>query len=216
MKRFLCLVMAAVLLCVALSGCNKDGKRQEEIESHLKKGEYQEAYKVAETSKEKEAIIAENFLAYVCYDIATNVDTDMKLVSGNFGQAKAKTSDAYTPNDSVFTIDNFEKLAEYVSLMTGEDALGDYHYGAFKVTVGGGTSYCLASVDIHTNAVALLYVWDTVEQTSADGNVVALYKFIARYVMKNGTAIEQAAADRINERYLTGTPEEVEFTFDLG
>lgn len=216
MKRFLCLVMAAVLLCVTLSGCNKDGKRQEEIENHLKKGEYQEAYKVAETSKEKEAIIAENFLAFVCYDLATNVDTELTLVSGYFGQAKAKATDAYTPNDSMFTIENFEELAEYISLMTGNNVPGDYYYGVLEIEMEGYISYCLAYVNIETKVIDFPYAWSTLDQENQDGNVEALYKYIARYVMENETELGPQAVYRINEKYLTKNPEKVKFEFDLG
>jgi len=216
MKKLLCFLLATALLGTGLCGCNaEEKKRQERIDAYLQEGKYQEAYDEAEGSKEKNKVLAENFLAYVCRDIAVNASPKWTLDSGSFGQAKAKETDAYTPNDPMFTIANFAKLAEYVSLMSGRDAFGEYYYAVFKVTNDSSTLYGLASVKIENNEYELIDVWDSFEQTADDGNVVALYKYIARQIQEDGTSLDNNAVKRINEKYLTDSPESVEFELAL-
>lgn len=216
------LLALAVLLCVCLGicGCNADSdaedtKANEHIDALLQSGEYPQAYNTAESSEMKEKIIAENFLAYACYDITLNVDSDIKLIGGSFGQAKASTADTYVPNNEVFAIDNYAKLAEYVSMMSGEDILTKYYYGVLVLKVEGYIKYGLASVSLDGKSYKLKYVWDTLEQTYEDDNVKSFYKYVARYIVDNGTSIDKKAVARINEMYLSDSQNSVKFEFDL-
>lgn len=216
MKKILCFLLVIALLCVGLCGCDaEEDKRQELIDEYLQDGKYQEAYDEAVDSNEKDKIVAENFLAYACYDVAVNVNSDLTLNSGSFGQAEAKTTDAFTSNDPISAIEDYGKLAEYVSFLSGGDVLSDYYYAVFEVTKDSSTLYCLSSVEVEDKAYELMYVWDSLEQTSADGDVEAFYKYVARQIEKNGTAIDKSAVERINEKYLTDSPESVEFEFEL-
>lgn len=217
MRKLLCWFVVVALLCAGLCGCgNKDKERRERIEAHLNAGEYEEAYDVAETSDEKKAIAAENVIAAACYNLAVNVDVDLTLVSGAYGQAKASAADEYTPNDDVFAIENYEKLAEYISLLSGADVLEDYYYSVYSIKVEGYTTYCLDRINIDSGKIVNIYAWDTLDQTAEDDNTVSLCKYIARYIMENGTQLSISAVDRINEKYMSDTPEKVKLEVDLG
>lgn len=211
MKKNLLAVVVLICVCVGLCGCNN----QKKINTYLQSGEYLEAYNLAEDSQAQEAIIAENFLAYACYDININVDSDITLIRGSFGQAIAKTTDAYSSNDPISAISNYEKLAEYVSFLSGTDVLNEYYYGVLEITADGNKFYCLTSINVNDNVYHLKYVWETLDQTASDGDVDALYKYVARYIINQGTSIDNSAVKRINEKYLTDMPESVEFKFDL-
>ncbi len=216
MKKILCILLVAALLCVGLCGCDaEDEKRQELIDEYLQDGKYQEAYDEAEYSGEKDQIVAENFLAYVCYEIAVNVGSNFTLNSGSFGHAEAKITDAFTSNDPVSAIEDYGKLAEYVSILSGCDVLDEYYYAAAQISDGISVLYCLFSFEIKNNAYELMFVWDSFEQTSDDNDVEAFYKYVARQIEKNGTTIDKSAVERINEKYLTDSPESVEIEFDL-
>ena len=212
MKKKLFIMVVLVCICIGLCSCNNERK----IDTHLQEGEYIEAYKEAKTSKIKEKIVAENLLAYACYDIALNIDSEINLISGSFGQAKASVDDTYIPNDSIYAIDNYEKLAEYVCMLSGKDVLEEYYYGVLELKVENNTKYCLVSIGIDSKTYKLKYVWDTLEQTTdSEGIVEDFYKYIARYIDRNETSIDIKAVERINKMYLSDSPKRVEFEFDL-
>ena len=125
-QKIVCLVLTLGVLFM-LSACKESVQEQADthldIDKYLEDGQYLEAYNAAEDNGMKDQIKAENFLAYACYDINVNVDSTLQLVGGAFGKATANTNDVFYSNDPITAIDNYGKLAEYVSMLTGKDVV---------------------------------------------------------------------------------------------
>lgn len=221
MKKFLCLLTSFLCIVLVLCGCNqtndsKDSETQKQIEKYLEDGKFQDAYDEANTSKDKDKIIAENFLAYTCYDITTVTDYELELISASFGKVEANENDTYTPNDDMLTIYDYKKLAEYISFLVGEDVLSEYYYGLIEIKLNNDyTKYCLASIKISNGSYNLQYVWDTLKEEYNDTSAIDLYKYVANQLQENGTKLDKKAIKRINENYFTDSPKSIEFEFDL-
>lgn len=212
MKKILSLLLV-LCLCIGLCACNAN---EEKIKEHLEKGEYEEAYDLASDEAIKDEIVAENFLAVYCQDSNVQTEASLRLTGGWFGKVKASENDAFESASSVIAIDNYAKLAEYISMLSGVDILKDYYYGVVEIVLNEAqTVYGLTRLVIETGECEAITVFATLDQTSDDDNATAMYRYIARRVKEKGTEISDDAVARINDRYMGEFPEDVEFEFDL-
>lgn len=216
MKKILCLLLIIATLCTALCGCTeKEEKPQESVDTYLQECRYQEAYEQAKSVEDKNRVIAENLIAYTCYQISVNASADWTLDSGYYGKAKAKETDAYRPNDETFAMRDYATLAEYVSLLSGYDVLETRNYAVLCLSHGTTKMYGLVSVEVETGVANLIYAWESLEKSSTDDNVVALYKYIAQVIRTSGTSLDADAIQRINDKYLTQLPQPIEFKLQV-
>ena len=211
-KISLLLCLAILFACTACTPKTEDNKESEQINAFLEEGNFVEAYETATDRSTRDKIIAENFAAYA----SASVDTaELSLEGCAFGQATADESDLYTPNDPIFAMENYQKLAEYMSLLTGNDLLNDYYYSVIKLGEADTTWNILYSIKIDGCEIQLINMWESLNMTSQDSNAIAFYKYIAKKVLDEGTTLESAAINRVGNKYLSSDVEQVSFKYDL-
>lgn len=215
MKQLLALILTLITVITLFTGCGSDNNK-EEIQTLLSESKYEDAYNIAESESDKKLIIAENLLALYCYNSNLDTEANLKLIEGYFDEVKASEDDKYTPNNSILAIENYAKLAEYISTLRKENILEDYYYCATKIEVDGETvAYGLASLSKENQEFKAISVWTSLEQDSDDSILEALYKYITKQLIADGVELNDEAVERINKNYLCDDPKKIEFEIEF-
>ncbi len=179
------------------------------LNSLLESKDYQAAYDIT-SGEERNKVVIESFFDY-CYGKALELENwefgGYRFNNGWVGAVEATQYDTYESNDPASAMTNYQKLAEYISMLTGTDVLNQFYYALIQVN---GSYYYLVQYQIDNGNVNIKQMGNRVEQDSYDNDVDAFYKFVARYVKQHGVTIEQEGVERIS-----GAKPTTSFVFEL-
>ncbi len=205
-KRILLVTTVVLVLALILSGCSKM-----KLNSLLESKDYQAAYDIT-SGEERNKVVIESFFDY-CYGKALEqmnwdfYSNGYKFNGGWVGVVEATQYDTYESNDPASAMTNYQKLAEYISMLTGTDVLNQYYYALIQLN---GSYYYLVQYQIDNGNINIKQMDHDLEQTFNDNDIDAFYKFVARYVKQHGVTIEQEGMERIS-----GAEPTTSFVFEL-